>query len=345
MSSVDKICIPAVEDYHIHLRDGDLMEMVTPYVGQGGACRVYVMPNLIPPITKADDAVAYQHKLQKLSPDTEFLMTLYLHPDITPEEIHKAHSLGVKGVKSYPRGVTTNSDSGIEDYCVYYDVFRAMQECDMVLNLHGEVPSDNDSNICVMNAERHFLNHLQKLHRDFPKLRIVLEHATTREAVEMVKSLGETVACTITAHHLELIVDDWAGKNHHFCKPVAKYPADREALRNVVKEGHHRFFLGSDSAPHARQNKETACGSAGVFTTPSLIQYVATTFEKLGCLDNLVNFTSGYGRKFYKMSDPKKTITLVKKPCKIQKSFPYGNADLEVVPFLAGEVVAWSIEQ
>lgn len=141
------------------------------------------------------------------------------------------------GVKSYPRGVTTNSESGIESYDVYYPVFQAMEETGMVLNLHGEVPSDAEKNICVMNAEEKFLSHLKEIHLAFPKLKIILEHATTEAAVNMVKSLGETVGCTITVHHLQLIVDDWAGKCHNFCKPVAKFPSDRAALRKVIQEG------------------------------------------------------------------------------------------------------------
>lgn len=142
-----------------------------------------------------------------------------------------------QGVKSYPRGVTTNSEGGIESYETYYPVFEAMQEVDMVLNLHGEVPSSASSNTCVLNAEPKFLPHLRALHKAFPRLRIVLEHATSREAVECVKELGDTVACTITAHHLALTVDDWAGQSWAFCKPVAKYPSDREALHEVVREG------------------------------------------------------------------------------------------------------------
>jgi dihydroorotase len=144
-------------------------------------------------------------------------------------------------VKSYPRGVTTNSDGGIESYETYYPVFAAMQEVDMVLNLHGEIPSDPSANICVINAEPAFLPHLRKLHTTFPKLRIVLEHATTRASVECVKALGNTVACTITAHHLALTVDDWAGQGWNFCKPVAKFPDDRQALRDVIKEGKENF--------------------------------------------------------------------------------------------------------
>eukprot|EP00126_Sphaerothecum_destruens_P010849 Sdes_comp20817_c0_seq2m17259 len=324
------------------------MSMTTRSLTEGGICRAYVMPNLVPPIVSVEHALQYQKKLSKINPSVEYLMTLYLHPDLTPKDIHQGKKAGIVGVKSYPRGVTTNSESGIEDYKFYYPIFQAMQDCDMVLNLHGEVPSDPRNNISVMNAENHFLAHLRTLHKDFPKLRIVLEHATTAEAVETVKTMGETVACTITIHHLHLIIDDWMGKNHNFCKPVAKTPADRQALRKVVMEGHPRFFLGSDSAPHSRNHKETDCAHAGIFTSPLLAQYVAHIFDKLGCLARIKDFTSTFGRRFYKMPDPHQTITLVKRPSKVPAFISYGiNSDSpahQVVPFLAGQTLDWSIE-
>jgi dihydroorotase len=205
---------------------------------------------------------------------------------------------GIVGVKSYPKGVTTNSDSGIEDYRIYYPVFEAMQDEGLVLCIHGEVPSSGST--CVMNAERHFLKHLAQLHQDFPRLKIVLEHATTKEAVELVKQLGETVGCTITAHHLYLICDDWAGSPIHYCKPVAKYPEDREALRQIVKSGHPRFFLGSDSAPHLVHKKTLMTGcAAGIFTSMHLSSYLAHVFDEFGALDKLKQFATEFGRQFY----------------------------------------------
>jgi dihydroorotase len=196
-----------------------------------------MQPNLRPPISNTDKALAYKKELEQLAPNVTFYMTLYLSPELTVEEIRKASKAGIAGVKSYPRGVTTNSDGGIENYEVYYPIFKAMEEEGMVLNLHGEIPSDAESDICVMNAEERFLPQLEKLHNAFPNLKIVLEHATSKAAVELVKRLGDTVGCTITVHHLQLIVDDWAGQPHHFCKPVAKYPHDRSALQEVVSSG------------------------------------------------------------------------------------------------------------
>ena len=231
--------IPAIDDFHIHLRQDSMMRLVTSQLK--GVRLAYVMPNTKPAIKSTDQALDYQSQLKGLNPDVSFIMTLYLSPDLTSEEIRRASIGGIKGVKSYPRGVTTNSDHGIEDYRTYYPIFEVMQEVGMILNLHGEIPPVDGSDICVLNAEERFLIHLKQLHTDFPKLKIVLEHATTKAAVDMVKSLGETVGCSITLHHLSLIVDDWAGQCHHYCKPVAKYPHDREALRQVILDG--KLFL------------------------------------------------------------------------------------------------------
>jgi dihydroorotase len=341
--------IPQIDDFHVHLRQGALMDSVTPTLTGGGCRLAYVMPNLKPPVTTTEQALAYKQQLQKLSPKTEFLMTLYLNPNLTPDEIRKAAKAGISGVKSYPRGVTTNSDGGIESYTVYYPVFEAMEQVGMILNLHGEIPSDPDSNVCVLNAEEMFLKHLVQLHKDFPKLKIVLEHATTKAAVETVKSLGETVGCTITVHHLHLLVDDWAGCCHNFCKPVAKFPSDREALRNIVKSGHPRFFLGTDSAPHPRTAKETDVAAAGVYTTPFVAPYVAHILESFGALDRLENFACRFGRAFYGIPQPQSNefITLHRTNFTVPESIKYKNdqgEEAEVVPFLAGKTLNYSIE-
>jgi len=252
------------------------------------------------------------------------------------------------GVKSYPRGVTTNSDGGIESYEAYYPVFEAMEQEDMVLNLHGEIPSDAATNTCVINAEPAFLPHLRKLHARFPRLRIVLEHATTRAAVECVKSLGDTVACTITAHHLALTVDDWAGQAWNFCKPVAKFPDDRQALRDVIKEGHPRFFLGSDSAPHPPHTKSTATPmhacAAGVYTSPILLPLVAHLLETFGALDHLEAFVSTYGRAFYRVpvaSGESKVMIRKVQGKAVEDNWVEGEQS--VVPFWAGKELGWEI--
>ncbi|KAJ4492898.1 hypothetical protein C8J55DRAFT_555881 [Lentinula edodes] len=337
-------------DFHVHLRQGALSELVTPHVRKGGFCTAYVMPNLKPPITTTDQALVYKATLEAIEPNVQFLMTLYLSPELTPDEIRKAKNAGIVGVKSYPRGVTTNSDGGIESYETYYPVFEVMQEVDLVLNLHGEIPSD--SNIHVLNAEPSFLPHLHKIHSTFPRLRIVLEHATTRAAIEAVKACGDTVACTITVHHLELTVDDWAGQSWNFCKPVAKYPDDRQALRDIVKEGHPRFFLGSDSAPHPPRNKSTStpsCGcAAGIYTSPILLPLTAHILESFGALDRLEGFVSTFGRDFYKVPANASKVVLKRGVNGATFLIPEGGytvKDESVVPFWAGKQINWTISK
>ncbi|CAM0142569.1 dihydroorotase [Umbelopsis sp. WA50703] len=351
--SPNTITLPAAADFHLHLRQDEMMRMVTPMVSKGGVSLAYIMPNLQPPISNTEQALAYKSELEKLAPNVTFYMTLYLSPQLTVDEIRKASKAGIAGVKSYPRGVTTNSDGGIENYEIYYPIFKAMEEEGMVLNLHGEIPSDAESDICVMNAEERFLPQLEKLHKAFPNLKIVLEHATSKAAVDMVKSLGDTVGCTITVHHLKLIVDDWAGQAHHFCKPVAKFPHDRQALQEVVTSGHPRFFLGTDSAPHPSHTKETAHAHAGVFTTPLVLPYLANIFETLGCLDKLENFACHFGKKFYGLSQKPEyenaTVTLEKTETDVVPSQFHISADGTpssygaVVPFWAGKPLGWKI--
>jgi len=349
------ITVKGPADFHVHLRQGEFSKLVTPHVRMGGFTLAYVMPNLKPPVTTTEQALAYKAELQKIDPNVEYLMTLYLSPDLTPDEVRKAKKAGIVGVKSYPRGVTTNSEGGIESYEVYYPVFEVMEQEDLVLNLHGEIPSDADANVCVLNAERAFLPHLHKIHERFPKLRIVLEHATTRAAVEAVKACGPTVACTITAHHIALTVDDWAGQAWNFCKPVAKYPDDRQALREVIKSGHPRFFLGSDSAPHPPHMKSTATPiqscAAGVYTSPILLPFVAHLLESFGALDRLEGFVSTFGRSFYKrelrgdyaVQAPTIVLKRVEGGELIKEGWTEGEQ--KVIPFWSGCRIDWVIDE
>ncbi|KZT12754.1 dihydroorotase [Laetiporus sulphureus 93-53] len=344
----DTISVASPADFHVHLRQGEFAGFLAKHVKKGGFRLAYVMPNLKPPVMNTEEALLYKAQLQAVDPTVEYLMTLYLSPGLTPDEIRKARHAGIVGVKSYPRGVTTNSEGGIESYEAYYPLFAAMEKEGMVLNLHGEVPSDPASNTCVINAEVAFLPHLQKLHARFPRLRIVLEHATTRAAVELVKSLGDTVACTITAHHLALIVDDWAGQSFNFCKPVAKYPDDRQALRDAVREGHPRFFLGSDSAPHPPHTKSTATPThacaAGVYTSAILLPLVAHLLDSFGALDRLEGFVSTNGRAFYGVPAraDKDRITLKRVQGRlVPESWEEGGQS--VVPFWAGKELNWEI--
>ncbi|KAJ2483159.1 dihydroorotase [Coemansia sp. RSA 2320] len=323
-------------------------------VEQGGVQTVLAMPNLTPPLTTTEMAVEYGAALQRLAPGVDFILTLYLSPELTPEEVGRAAKAGITAVKVYPSGVTTNSDWGVLDFKAYYPTFQAMQDHNLVLCLHGECPSDAAKGICILNAEERFLGTLRELHGSFPRLRIVLEHATTKAAVDCVKSLGDTVACTITAHHLFITIDDWAGQPHHFCKPVAKYPSDRDALQDVVRSGHPRFFMGSDSAPHPRRAKQGEKPAAGVFTTPILVPLMATLFERLGCLDRLESFISTHGRSFYQLppvaaSAPRLTLRrvpfVIPATYTVKSSAQASGREVDVVvPFMAKQELAWQID-
>jgi len=280
-------------------------------------------------------------------------MSLYLHPSITAETIKKAKASScIYGVKSYPAGVTTNSASGVVNYEQFYPVFKAMEEDDLVLNLHGEAPPAED--ITVLNAEEAFLPTLLDLHQKFPRLRIVLEHCTTAAAVEAVKKCGPNVVGTITAHHLFLIVDDWAGDPINFCKPVAKLPSDRVALLKAATSGSPKFFLGTDSAPHPLRAKkggldphETGKCAAGVFTQPYATQLVLEAFEQAveqGVVQKsdlnpfvLEGFLGEFGRTFYRIEASGAKIKISAKEDKVVEKLAVGGASAEagdvVIPF------------
>lgn len=334
--------LPYADDFHVHLRQGDILNVVTPSVRQGGASRCLVMPNTTPPITTVAMAQKYRAELMDADSAVDYLMTLYLSPEITVEDLEKAKAARVTGVKSYPRGVTTNSEAGVESYTAYYSIFEKMQELGLVLHLHGEVP-----NVCVLHAEEMFLTELETLHDAFPRLKIVLEHASTAAAVNMVNKLGDTVAATITCHHLEICVDDALGCCHNFCKPVPKLPSDREALRHVVFSGNKKFFLGSDSAPHIRSKKEGGQAAAGVFTQPLLLAYLADNFDRAGHLDRLIPFISHFGADFFGYErHTENKITLERKEQTVPDMY---GADLlggdGIVPFRRGATLNWVVRE
>lgn len=349
----DSYVLPAAADMHVHLRDGDMSKAVTPTIRSGGVDTVYVMPNLVPPVTTVQMALDYKKRLQAIDPDINYLMTLYLHESMiaNPDIIREAKKAGIAGVKSYPAGVTTNSSSGVLSYEPFYPVFAVMQEVGLVLNLHGEVPSDKKE-ITVLNAEPKFLPTFLDLHERFPRLKIVLEHVTTADAVEAVRSCGETVVGTITAHHLSLVVDNWAGDVFCFCKPVAKTPADRRALLDAAVHSNGKFFLGTDSAPHdisAKKGKGSA--AAGVFTQSYACQYILTALEEAierGDIkdedvteDMLRGFLGEWGRRFYDVEKSQKKIVLKKGKEVIPESVK--TAGVEVVLFRHGDTT-WTVE-
>lgn len=353
------------------------MRLVAPHVQLGGIRTAFVMPNLIPPLTTPEQTVDYVQQLSQVAPDLEVLPSMYLNSSLTPELIREAKQKGIVGIKSYPRGVTTNSEGGVgmEGYSVYDEVFAEMERQDIVLNLHGEVPSDVDGDgTCVLNAEERFIPHLYEIHRKFPNLRIVLEHCTTAAAVEAVKSLPSNVVATITPHHLHLTIDSACSTSLGFCKPLAKFPSDRSKLREVIRDGNSKFFLGSDSAPHPSSSKLPALHvtqvqveggelveevvlpspcAAGIYTSSNLIPLTAEIFERSGIpLERLSGFVSDFGRSFYRVAArPGQEVTIARTTGRggreVEKVWSYdqdGSHEKEyVIPFLAGEKIGWEI--
>lgn len=307
-------------------------------------------PNLVPPITTVKHALEYKQRLQELEPKVEFLMSLYLHPNISVETVKEAKAAGITGIKSYPHGVTTHSDHGVMSYEPFFPVFEEMERQDMVLNLHGELPPSAGADITVLNAEEAFIPTLFDLHRRFPKLRIILEHCTSAAAIAAVKECGPTVAATLTAHHLFLTVDDWAGDPHCFCKPVAKSPADRRALLETAVSGNPKFFFGTDSAPHPAQSKRADKFAAGVFTQPHAVGLIINAFEEAiekdilkvedVTAEKLEGFLSKFGRSFYKMEDKQnERIVLGRSSRVVEDSLTSADGAIEVVPFRRGKPI------
>ncbi|CAM2067156.1 dihydroorotase [Sulfidibacter corallicola] len=327
--------IPAADDLHIHLRNDERTLPAIKAVREGGSCRVLAMPNTIPAIATGREAMEYRSYLQKQGADFDILTTIKLTPSTRPEDIAEAANLNVIAGKQYPLGVTTNSEDGVSDFTAMYPIYEAMQSADMVLSLHGEVPQ-----AFVLDAEAAFLDILVDIHRNFPKLRIVLEHITTQAAVELVRSMPEQVAATITDHHLDITLDDVIGatiKPHLFCKPVAKRPGDRRALNEAVREGHPSFFSGTDSAPHLIQDKETACGCAGIFNAPYHLQFLATHFEKLDMLPRLGPFVSQFGANFYRLPINREEVVLIPRQVTVPPQYD------GIVPFQAGNTLAFDL--
>jgi len=327
----------AADDFHIHLRnDSRRTPMAIKAVTMGGAARVMVMPNTEPAIATADDAHQYKRYLRDLGAQFSIHTTIKLTRATTPEMIEATANAGVLAGKQYPLGVTTNSADGVRDVKAMYPVYEAMQQHDMVLSLHGEVPD-----AFVMDAEAEFMEELLAIHKNFPKLRIVLEHITTRVAVDVVKSLPEVVAATITDHHLAITLHDVAGtqlKPHLFCKPLAKRPEDLAALNAIVREGHPSFFSGTDSAPHLIGQKECASGCAGVFNSPYHMQFLATHFATNNMLNRLEPFTSEFGANFYGLPLNTREIVLLPKEITV-------SDELEgMVPFKAGETLRYTVK-
>jgi dihydroorotase len=329
------------DDWHLHLRDGAALAAVLPFTAARFG-RAIVMPNLAPPVTTTQLAAAYRERiLAALPAGSNFkpLMTLYLTDRTAPEEVARAKAAGIAGFKLYPAGATTNSESGVTDLRNIRRVLEQMSEHEVVLQVHGEVTGDVD----VFDREARFIDEvLLPLCVRHPGLRIVFEHITTRRAVEFVRSARAGVAATITPQHLLLNRNAlFAGgiRPHLYCLPVLKTEADREALIDAATSGDPRFFLGTDSAPHARHTKEAACGCAGIFSAHAAIELYAEVFDSVGRLPLLPGFAAEFGADFYGLPRNPDSITLVAEPWQVPDSYAFGKETL--VPLRAGEWVRW----
>lgn len=331
------------DDWHTHLRDGNTLERTVQDTATYFK-RAIIMPNLMPAITTLDMACSYRDRILTHAPATfSPLMTLYLTPDVTPDTIiqGKQDNL-ITACKLYPRGATTNSAAGVTDLTECYATLEAMQTIGMPLLIHGETPA---ADIDIFDREKHFIdNTLTPLLQRFPTLKIVLEHISTQAAVDFVITGPENLAATITAHHLLINRNDiLAGgiKPHHYCLPIAKRESDRQALLQAATSGNPKFFLGTDSAPHARHTKESACGCAGIYTAFHALPLYAHAFEAANALHKLDAFASHFGAKFYGLPTNSGKITLVKKPWVVPETLPFG--DDAVVPLWATQTLQWQL--
>lgn len=333
------------DDAHVHLRDGAALSAVVSFTAERFA-RAVVMPNLTPPVTTVAHALHYRERIRAALPAHsrfEPLMTLYLTDHTTAAEVERASRSGaVVGCKLYPAGATTHSDSGVTDVARLESALDAMSRADLPLQVHGEV---TDPRIDVFDREARFIERvLAPLCERWPKLRVVFEHVTTREAVQFVRGARAGVAATVTPQHLmhnRNALFTGGIRPHYYCLPLLKTEADRLSLLEALADGNPRFFLGTDSAPHARHAKETACGCAGIFSAHAAIELYAEIFETEGMLSRLQRFASEYAADFYRWPHSEDTITLVKEPWTVPQSYPYAGNDL--VPMRAGESMHWRL--
>ena len=330
------------DDWHVHLRDGDMMRLVAPFTARQFA-RAIVMPNLVPPVTAIGQAADYRERVLRATGE-EFtpLLTCYLTDEMSPEVVESGFNDNVwTAAKLYPAGATTNSASGVTDIRNIHRVLEQMQWVGMVLCIHGEV---TDPDVDVFDREAVFIDRvLAPLIRDFPELKIVLEHITTAEAADFIREAVPNVAATITPQHLHLNRNAlFAGglRPHAYCLPVVKREKHRLAVRAAATSGSPKFFLGTDSAPHARHAKEAACGCAGIFNAPYALESYANVFEEEGALDKLEGFASEHGARFYGLALNEGTVTLERTETEVPERM--GVGDIDLVPFHAGQMLRWS---
>ena len=342
-----KIILTRPDDWHLHLRDGGALKAVLPDTARQFV-RAIVMPNLRPPVTTTELAAAYRERIIAAIPKGihfEPLMTLYLTDNTRVEEIKIAKSSGfVHGVKLYPAGATTNSDSGVTSLDKCAKALDAMQDAGLPLLVHAEV---TDSDVDVFDREKVFIErHMQPLLKRYPALKVVFEHITTKDAADFVASTPNNVAATITAHHLLMNRNDmFKGgiQPHHYCLPILKREEHRLGLVKAATSGNKKFFLGTDSAPHAKHTKEAACGCAGMYTAHAAIALYAEAFEAVNALDKLEAFASFYGADFYGLPRNTEKITLEKTSWTVPNELPLGNDSL--VPLRAGQQIHWKLIQ
>lgn len=340
------------DDWHLHLRDGDALRAVLPFTAARFG-RAIVMPNLKPPVTTTEQAAAYRRRILEALPagmKFEPLMTLYLTDRTEPSEVDRAKASGlVYGFKLYPAGATTHSDAGVTDIRRIEPVLARMSELGVVLQVHGEV---TDPDIDVFDREAKFIaTVLAPTVAKFSRLKVVFEHITTQAAVEFVLQARAGVAATITPQHLLMnrnALFTGGIRPHHYCLPVLKSEPDRRALLDVVASGNSRFFLGTDSAPHARDTKEAPCGCAGIFSSHAGIELYAEAFEALGALSRLEGFAAEFGADFYGLPRNQETVTLVKEPWEVPAHYPFGSTQpggpmAQLVPLRAGERIGWRL--
>ena len=342
---MQQLSLTTPDDWHLHLRDGAVLRDVVADTARRFN-RAIVMPNLVPPVTDVDMAEAYRQRIKAAVPDgLEFepLMTLYLTDHTTAEQVQRAaEHPHVYAFKLYPAGATTNSDRGVTQLPLAYPALEAMQQYGVPLLVHGEVV---DADVDVFDREAVFIERsLVPLSKCFPKLRMVLEHITTAHGIDFVRDSSANVAGTLTAHHLLINRNAmFAGgmRPHHYCLPVAKREHHRQALLKAATSGDGKFFLGTDSAPHTKDAKESACGCAGIYTAHAGIELYAEAFEQVGALDALEAFASRNGPAFYGLEPNSGRVTLVREPWTPEPTLPYGDAEL--VPFRAGEPINWRL--
>ena len=344
MPSDSTLTLTRPDDWHLHVRDGAALAAVVPHTAAQFA-RAIIMPNLRPPVTTAAQALAYKARIRAAVPAGvafEPLMTLYLTDNTPPDEIARAVDAGVVALKLYPAGATTNSDAGVTDVRKTYATLEAMQRAGLLLLVHGEV---TDPEIDLFDREAVFIDRvLSPLRKDFPELKVVFEHITTKEAAQYVQDAGAHLAATITAHHLlynRNAIFRGGIRPHYYCLPVLKREQHRQALVQAATSGSAKFFLGTDSAPHPAHLKEHASGCAGCYTAHAALELYASAFEAAGALDRLEGFASHHGPDFYGLPRNQGTVTLKRESWTPPESYPFGDA--VVKPLAGGEPLGWRL--